>query len=166
MAKSNKEKKHASEEEGITIICRNRRATHDFDILDRLECGLVLQGTEVKSLREGHAQLDEAFARVEDGEVWLHGLEIPEYEYGNILNHKPKRPRKLLLHRHQITRFAAKAQQEGLTLIPLRLYFKNGRAKVELALARGKKKYDKRETLRQRDAQRQIDRALTSRRRR
>jgi len=166
MAKSNKEKKHASEEEGITIICRNRRATHDFDILDRLECGLVLQGTEVKSLREGHAQLDEAFARVEDGEVWLHGLEIPEYEYGNILNHKPKRPRKLLLHRHQITRFAAKAQQEGLTLIPLRLYFKNGRAKVELALARGKKKYDKRETLRQRDAQRQIDRALTGRRRR
>jgi SsrA-binding protein len=166
MAKSNKEKKHASEEEGITIICRNRRATHDFDILDRLECGLVLQGTEVKSLREGHAQLDEAFARVEDGEVWLHGLEIPEYEYGNILNHKPKRPRKLLLHRHQITRFAAKAQQEGLTLIPLRLYFKNGRAKVELALARGKKKYDKRETLRQRDAQRQIDRALTSRRHR
>jgi len=166
MAKSNKEKKHASEEESITIICRNRRATNDFDILDRLECGLVLQGTEVKSLREGHAQLDEAFARVEDGEVWLHGLEIPEYEYGNILNHKPKRPRKLLLHRHQITRFAAKAQQEGLTLIPLRLYFKNGRAKVELALARGKKKYDKRETLRQRDAQRQIDRALTSRRRR
>jgi len=166
MAKSNKEKKHASEEEGITIICRNRRATHDFDILDRLECGLVLQGTEVKSLREGHAQLDEAFARVEDGEVWLYGLEIPEYEYGNILNHKPKRPRKLLLHRHQITRFAAKAQQEGLTLIPLRLYFKNGRAKVELALAKGKKKYDKRETLRQRDAQRQIDRALTSRRRR
>jgi SsrA-binding protein len=166
MAKSNKEKKHASEEKGITIICRNRRATHDFDILDRLECGLVLQGTEVKSLREGHAQLDEAFARVEDGEVWLHGLEIPEYEYGNILNHKPKRPRKLLLHRHQITRFAAKAQQEGLTLIPLRLYFKNGRAKVELALARGKKKYDKRETLRQRDAQRQIDRALTSRRHR
>lgn len=164
MSKANKEKK-TSAEEGITIICRNRRATHDFDILDRLECGLVLQGTEVKSLRAGHAQLDDAFARVEDGEVWLYGLEIPEYEYGNVLNHKPKRPRKLLLHRQQITRFAAKAQQEGLTLIPLRLYFKNGRAKVELALAKGKKKYDKREALRQRDAQRQIDRVLTARHR-
>ncbi len=152
MSKANKEKK-TSAEEGITIICRNRRATHDFDILDRLEW-------------TSHAQLDDAFARVEDGEVWLYGLEIPEYEYGNVLNHKPKRPRKLLLHRQQITRFAAKAQQEGLTLIPLRLYFKNGRAKVELALAKGKKKYDKREALRQRDAQRQIDRTLSARRRR
>jgi SsrA-binding protein len=165
MSKSNKDKKK-QDEEAIALICRNRRATHDFDILDRLECGLVLQGTEVKSLRAGHAQLDDAFARVENGEVWLYGLNIPEYEYGNVLNHKPKRPRKLLLHRQQIRRFADKAQQEGLTLIPLRLYFKNGRAKVELALAKGKKKYDKREALRQRDAQRQIDRALTARRRR
>lgn len=154
-----------STEEGVEVICRNRRAAHDFDLLDRLECGLVLQGTEVKSLRAGHASLEDAFARIEDGEVWLYGAEIPEYEYGNVLNHKPKRPRKLLLHRREIARFAGRAQQEGLTLIPLRLYFKNGRAKVELALARGKKKYDKRESLRERDARRQIERALSRRQR-
>ncbi|MCS7022054.1 MAG: SsrA-binding protein SmpB [Gemmataceae bacterium] len=165
MAKDDKDKKGRGEKD-IEIICRNRRAAHDFDLLDRLECGLVLQGTEVKSLRAGHAQLDDAFARIENGEVWLYGMEIPEYEYGNVLNHKPKRPRKLLLHRREIARFAGRAQQEGLTLIPLRLYFKNGRAKVELALARGKKKYDKRQTLRERDAQRQIERALSARQRR
>jgi SsrA-binding protein len=152
-----------SADEGIEVICRNRRATHDFELLDRLECGIVLQGTEVKSLRAGHASLEDAFARVEDGEVWLYGAEIPEYAYGNIRNHQPKRRRKLLLHRREIVRFANRAQQEGLTLIPLRLYFKQGRAKVELALAKGKKKYDKREALRERDVRRHIERVLSRR---
>ncbi len=151
---------------GATVICRNRRATHDFEILDTLECGIVLVGTEVKSLREGHAQLEDAFARVEDGEVWLYGLNIPEYVYGNVMNHPPKRRRKLLLHRREIDRFAGLAAQKGLTLVPLKLYFKNGKVKVELALARGKKTYDKRAAIQEREVQRQIARTMAVRRQR
>jgi SsrA-binding protein len=150
--------------DGTLNICRNRRATHDYEILDRLECGIVLVGTEVKSLRAGHASLEDAYARVDDGEVWLLGAEIPEYEYGNRLNHKPKRPRKLLLHRREIDRFAGKASEKGLTLVPLRMYFREGKAKVELAVARGKRAHDKRESLKQAEAKRQIDRALAARR--
>jgi len=150
--------------DGKLNICRNRRATHDYEILDRLECGIVLVGTEVKSLRAGHASLEDAYARVDDGEVWLLGAEIPEYEYGNRLNHKPKRPRKLLLHRREIDRFAGKASEKGLTLVPLRMYFREGKAKVELAVARGKRAHDKRESLKQAEAKRQIDRALAARR--
>ncbi|HSQ54677.1 MAG TPA: SsrA-binding protein SmpB, partial [Gemmata sp.] len=108
--------------DGTVNICRNRRATHDYAILDRIECGLVLVGTEVKSLRAGHARLEDEYARVDDGEVWLIGAEIPEYAFGNRLNHKPKRPRKLLLHRKEIDRFAGKASDRGLTLVPLRMY--------------------------------------------
>jgi SsrA-binding protein len=159
MAKGDK-----TERDGTVNICRNRRATHDYEILDKIECGVVLVGTEVKSLRAGYGNLEDAYARVDDGEVWLIGAEIPEYEFGNRLNHKPKRPRKLLLHRKEIDRFAGKASDKGLTLVPLRMYFKEGRAKVELAVGKGKQTHDKRESLKKTDAKRQIDRALASRR--
>ena len=165
MAKAAK-KDSAPSGEPTENICRNRRALHEYDILDRLECGLVLVGTEVKSLRAGHANLEDAYARVDEGELWLIGSEIPEYAFGNRLNHKPKRPRKLLLHRREIDRFAGKATEKGLTLVPLRLYFREGRAKVELAVAKGKQTHDKRESVKKADARRQIDRALAARRKR
>ncbi len=164
MAKAaKKDKKEASD--GTVNICRNRRATFDYEIIDTVECGIVLVGTEVKSLRAGHANLEDAYARIDEGEVWLIGAEIPEYVFGNRLNHKPKRPRKLLLHRREIDRFAGKAAEKGLTLVPLRMYFREGRAKLELAVAKGKQMLDKRESLKKADANRQIDRAMASRRR-
>lgn len=147
-------------------ICRNRRATHDYEVLDRIECGVVLVGTEVKSLRDGFGNLEDAYARIDNDEVWLIGAEIPEYTFGNRLNHQPKRPRKLLLHRREIDKFAGKASQKGFTLVPLRMYFKEGRAKVELAVARGKQAHDKRESLKKADARREIDRAMAARRKR
>lgn len=165
MAKAEKKDKKMAPDATVNI-CRNRRATHDYDILDSTECGIVLVGTEVKSLRAGHANLEDSYARIDDGEVWLIGCEIPEYSFGNRMNHKPKRPRKLLLHRREIDRFAGRATEKGLTLVPLRMYFKDGLAKVELAVARGKQTHDKRESLKKADAQRQIDRALASRRKR
>ena len=146
-------------------ICRNRRAFHDYEIMDRLECGVVLTGTEVKSLRDGHASLEDAYAKLEGGEVWMIGSDIPEYAMGNRMNHKPKRPRKLLLHRQEINKFAGKASERGFTLVPLRLYFKEGRAKVELAIARGKQLYDKRQSQKKADAQREIRRSISERRR-
>jgi SsrA-binding protein len=164
MAKGAKKDKKAEADETINI-CRNRRATHEYEIIDTVECGLVLVGTEVKSLRAGLANLEDSYARVDDGEVWLIGAEIPEYVFGNRLNHKPKRPRKLLLHRREIDRFAGKASEKGLTLVPLRMYFKEGKAKVELAVAKGKQTHDKRESLKKTDAKRQIDRAMAARRR-
>jgi SsrA-binding protein len=151
--------------EAIKDVCRNRRAFHEYEVLDRLECGLVLTGTEVKSLREGHASLEDAHARIDKGEVWLVGSDIPEYSMGNRMNHKPKRPRKLLMHRREIGRFAGKASQKGFTLIPLKLYFKNGRAKVELAVCRGKQLHDKRQAQKKAAAQKEIRRALSERRR-
>jgi SsrA-binding protein len=157
---TNKKKK---EDDSIQIVCRNRRATHEYHILETLECGLVLIGTEVKSLRERAANLDDAYARIDNGEVWLLGADIPEYSMANRLNHKPKRPRKLLLHRREIAKFAAKAGDRGLTLVPLRLYFKDGRAKVEIAVAQGKKLYDKREAMKKADAQLAIKREMRKR---
>jgi SsrA-binding protein len=146
-------------------ICRNRRATHDYEIHDKIECGIALVGTEVKSLRDGFGNLEDAFARIEDGEVWLHGAEIPEYLFGNRMNHKPKRPRKLLLHRREIEKFAGKAEVKGFTLVPLRMYFKGGKAKVEIAVAKGKQAFDKRDSVKKADAKRDIDRALAKQRR-
>ena len=149
----------------IENITRNRRATFDYEVLDAIECGLVLVGTEVKSLREGHASLDEAFGRIDNkGEVWLVNAEIPEYLFGNRLNHKPKRERKLLLRKSEIAKFAGKADQRGFTLVPLRMYFKDGRAKVELAVAKGKQVHDKRESIKSADAKRDIAQALTRKR--
>src|SRR5205823_8233736 len=124
-----------------------------------LECGVVLTGTEVKSLRDGHSSLEDAYGKLDGGEVWLLGSDIPEYAMGNRMNHKPKRPRKLLMHRREIDKFAGKASQQGFTLVPLRLYFKNGRAKVELAVAKGKATHDKREAAKKADAQREIRQA-------
>ena len=156
--------KHA-EAEGIKVICRNKRAFHEYHVHESLECGIVLTGTEVKSLREGSTSLEDAYAKIDGGEVWLLGSDIPEYAMGNRMNHKPKRPRKLLLHRREIVKFAGKASERGFTLVPLRLYFRRGRAKVELAIARGKQLHDKRETLKKADAQRDIRRAIANRRR-
>jgi SsrA-binding protein len=156
-------KKHDASDEGIRLICRNRRAFHEYTIADRLECGIALTGTEVKSLREGAASLEEAYAKVDGGEVWLLGSDIPEYAMGNRMNHKPKRPRKLLLHRREIAKFAGKASERGFTLVPLRLYFKNGRAKVEIGVARGKQLHDKRQDKKKAEAQRDIRRALSER---
>lgn len=145
-------------------IAENRRARHDYHLLDRYEAGLVLTGTEVKALREGKAILQHAFGDVRGEEVFLVGLHIPEYAQGSIGNHDPDRDRKLLLHRREIDQLAAKVQEKGLTLVPTKLYWKDGRAKVELALARGKDVRDKRRTIADRDAQRQIERALKARR--
>lgn len=159
MAKAGK-----NETPGEKVVCRNRKARHEYEILDSLEAGLVLTGTEVKSLRAGHASLDDAFARVEKGELWLHKAEIPEYAMGNVMNHEPKRTRKLLLHRREIAKFAERSAEKGLTLIPLQLYFKKGRAKIELALVKGKRLHDKRETLKNKEAKREMARAIGQRR--
>ena len=148
---------------GTKLVAENRRARHDYHLLDRFEAGLVLQGTEVKSLREGRANLARAYADVRDGEVWLVGAHIDEYAQGNVANHDPDRDRKLLLHRREIESLIGKTKERGLTLVPLRLYFKDGRAKVELALARGKELHDKRRDIAKRDAEREMQRALRSR---
>jgi SsrA-binding protein len=146
------------------LIAENRRARHDYHLLERYEAGLVLTGTEVKSLRDGKANLQRAFADVRGEEVWLVGAHIDEYKQGNIANHDPGRDRKLLLHRGEIATLIGKVREKGLTLIPTRLYWKDGRAKVEIALARGKELHDKRRDIANRDAERQIERALRSRR--
>ncbi len=146
------------------MIAENRRARHDYHLLERVEAGIALTGTEVKSLRDGRASLQRAFGDVRDGEVYLVGAHIAEYAQGNLANHDPDRDRKLLLHRHEIDSLAGKVQERGLTLVPTRLYFKDGRAKVELALARGKEARDKRRDIAEREAKRQIERALKDRR--
>jgi SsrA-binding protein len=145
------------------VVAENRRARHDFHLLERLEAGISLTGTEVKSLREGRATLQGAFGEVREGEVWLVGAHIAEYAQGNVANHDPDRDRKLLLHRREISSLIGKVSERGLTLVPTRLYFKDGRAKVELALARGKETRDKRRDIAEREAKRQIERALKDR---
>jgi SsrA-binding protein len=151
-------------EQGVKVIARNRRARHDYHIEDTVEAGLVLTGTEVKSLRAGRASLTEAFAQISGDELWLHGLHIPEYAQGTWTNHDPRRTRKLLLHRKEIDRLASQVAERGFTIVPLSLYFSGGKAKVELALVRGKRTYDKRHDLARRDAAREVDRALRRRR--
>ena len=147
-------------EKGRSVIAQNRRARHDYTVLETYEAGVALMGTEVKSLRLGRASLVDAYATVDDGEVWLRGLHIPEYIHGSWTNHEPRRTRKLLLHRGEISRLIGKIREGGLTLVPLALYFKDGKVKCELALARGKKSYDKRTDLARRDADREIARAF------
>jgi SsrA-binding protein len=145
-------------------IAENRRARHDYHLLERLEAGLVLTGTEVKSLRNGRATLAQAYADVRDGEAWLVGLEIATYDQGNRANHEPTRPRKLLLHRREIDSLYGKVREKGLTIVPTRLYFKDGRVKVELAVARGKEQRDKRRDVMEREARRAMERAVSRRR--
>lgn len=147
-------------EEAVKTVARNRRAHHDYQILERLEAGIVLVGSEVKSLREGRASLVDSFARVERGEVFLHNAYIPEYSHGGRFNHEPRRPRKLLLHRAEIDRLASKVAEKGLTLVPLSIYFRRGLAKVELGLCKGKREYEKRESIRRRDLEREVQQEL------
>jgi SsrA-binding protein len=144
-------------------VATNRRARFEYHVEETYEAGLVLTGTEVKSLRAGRASMADAFARVEQGEVWLHHMHIPPYEAGNIFNHDPLRKRKLLLHRSQIRRVFGKAQEKGYTLVPLRLYFKHGVAKVELAVAKGKQQFDKRAAIGEREARRRMERVVRRR---
>lgn len=151
-------------EKGRQVIARNRRARHDYHIIEAYEAGLVLTGTEVKSLRAGRASLADGFAMVSDGEAWLHNVHIPEYTQGTWTNHEPRRTRKLLLHKREIAKLASATAERGLTLVPLSLYFSDGKAKIELAVARGKHTYDKRRELARRDAAREVDRALRRRR--
>jgi len=152
-----------SKEQGRQLIAQNRKARPDYHIDDTFEAGLVLTGTEVKSLRAGHASLIDGFAHIREGEAWLAGVHIPEYTEGTWTNHTPRRERKLLLHREQIQRLIGKTKEGNTTLVPLSLYFKDGKVKVEIALARGKKTYDKRQALSERQSQREMQRPLSRR---
>jgi len=155
-----------AKETGRKMIAQNKKARHDYHILDTYEAGLVLTGTEVKSLRMGRASLVDGFAQLEGGEAWLYNVHIPEYTQGTWTNHTARRKRKMLLHRAEIEKLDQKSQESGHTVIPLALYFKEGRVKVEIALARGKKEYDKRQTLREKQDRRETDRAMSAARRR
>jgi SsrA-binding protein len=146
--------------QGIKVISVNRRASHDYLLLERFEAGLALTGTEIKSIRAHRVSLQRAFVQPRDGELWLMEAHIAEYEHGNRQNHEPTRPRKLLLHRREINKIMEALVSKGVTMVPTRLYLKDGRAKVEVALARGKKLYDKRDSMREEDSKRQIERAL------
>jgi SsrA-binding protein len=150
----------SNRETGRKMVAQNRKARHDYSILDTYECGIVLTGTEVKSLRLGRASLVDGFATIDDGEVFLRNVHIPEYTEGSWTNHEPRRTRKLLLHKAEILRLVGKTKESGLTLVPLSLYFSDGKVKVEIALARGKRSYDKRQDLAKRDADQEVRRAL------
>ena len=165
MAKKDKKKKKAkTEDPGHRRIAENRKARHKFEIAETLECGVALVGSEVKTLRDGKVSLEESYARVRNGEVWLLGCDIPEYKNASIWNHDPKRPRKLLLRSREIRKFAGQAHEEGLTLVPLKLYFNaRGLVKVQIGLCRGRKLHDKREALKQADVKRGLQRAMRQR---
>jgi SsrA-binding protein len=160
---SGKKKTAGKDDPNSRVVARNRRARHEYDILDELECGIALQGSEVKSLRSAKVSIEEAYARVRDGELWLIGCDIAEYPQATTLNHEPKRPRKLLVHKRELRKFAEAADDRGLTLIPLSVYFSRGRAKVKIALARGRKLYDKRQKLQKDADRREIRQALLPR---
>jgi SsrA-binding protein len=155
-----------AKEKGRKLIAQNKKARHDYLVLDTYECGLVLTGTEVKSLRLGRASLVDGFVQIDGHEAWLHNVHVPEYSQGTWTNHSAKRKRKLLLHRAEIDKLESKVQETGHTIVPLALYFKDGRAKVEIALAKGKREFDKRQTLRERQDRREADRAMSAVRRR
>ena len=153
-----------AKEQGRKVVASNRKARHDYTIEDTYEAGMVLHGTEVKALRQGRASLVDGYAHVENGEMWLEAVHIPEYFQGTWNNHSPRRKRKLLLHRDEIRKIAAKTREGGYTIVPLQLYFSDGRAKVEIGIAKGKREYDKRHALRERQDRREADRAIASRR--
>jgi len=155
-----KPKKPDREHDNERVVAQNRRARHEYEVLETLECGIALVGSEVKSLRTGRLSLEEAYGRVKEGEVWLMGCDIPEYKQANRFNHDPRRPRKLLMHRREIRKFANRAYEQGLTLVPLKLYFKEGRAKILMGLCRGRKLHDKREKIKKATVQRDIARAM------
>ncbi|MCI7477811.1 MAG: SsrA-binding protein SmpB [Selenomonadales bacterium] len=149
--------------EGTKIACENRKARHDYFIHDTFETGLVLQGTEVKSLRAGKANLKDSYGEIKNGEVWVQNMHVSPYEQGNIFNHDPLRPRKLLMHKAEIVKLFSKTREKGFTLVPLKIYFKKGKAKLELALASGKHNYDKRRDLTEKAVRRDVERELKSR---
>ncbi|GAA2453678.1 MULTISPECIES: SsrA-binding protein SmpB [Streptomyces] len=151
---------------GRKLIAQNKKARHDYTIIDTYECGLVLTGTEVKSLRQGRASLVDGFVQIDGNEAWLHNVHVPEYAQGTWTNHSARRKRKLLMHRHEIDKLESKSQETGHTIVPLSLYFKDGRAKVEIALAKGKKEYDKRQTLREKQDRREAERVISAVKRR
>ncbi|MFF0060685.1 SsrA-binding protein SmpB [Streptomyces sp. NPDC005279] len=155
-----------AKETGRKLIAQNKKARHDYHIIDTYECGLVLTGTEVKSLRQGRASLVDGFVQIDNNEAWLHNVHVPEYTQGTWTNHSARRKRKLLMHRAEIDKLASKTQETGHTIVPLVLYFKDGRAKVEIALAKGKKEYDKRQTLREKQDRRETDRVISAAKRR
>jgi SsrA-binding protein len=162
-SKSNGNRRELSDEkkkDNERVITENRKSRFEYFVLEHLECGIVLQGSEVKSLRAGHVSIDESYGRVRDGEVWLINCEIREYLQANRHNHVPKRPRKLLMHRREVMKFASRADDRGLTLVPLKMYFKEGRCKVLLGLCKGKQLHDKRQTMKKADAKRDIQRAM------
>ncbi|MEX1232617.1 MAG: SsrA-binding protein SmpB [Planctomycetaceae bacterium] len=159
MAKKNNDK----DDPNSKSICRNRKAFHDYEILDQLECGIELRGSEVKSIRNGKMSIDEAFARIRDNELWLMGSDIPIYPQATYMNHEPKRPRKLLLRKRELHKFAEEAGHKGLTMIPLSVYFSKGKVKVNVAIAKGKKLHDKRETLKKKDDTREMRNAMLKR---
>jgi SsrA-binding protein len=163
-----RKKKRGTDKPGKTgsrPVAENRKARHKFEVMDTLECGIILVGSEVKSLRAGKISLDEAYGRVRDGEVWLVGCDIAEYAHGTVWNHDPRRPRKLLLQKRQVQKFAGQAHEKGLTLVPLKVYFnERGIAKVLMGLCRGRKLHDKREAIKKADVKRDIDRAMRARR--
>ena len=161
--KSNKKQKNSEAGQSRTIS-ENRRARHRFEILEQIECGIVLLGSEVKSLRDGHVSLDEAYVRIQDNDLWLVGADIAEYRQANIWNHAPRRPRKLLVHAKQLTKLSQRAYEKGMTLVPLRVYLNaRGLIKLQVGVCRGKKLHDKRESIKSADVKRQIDRAMKSR---
>jgi SsrA-binding protein len=155
-----------AKETGRKLIAQNKKARHDYLIIDTYECGLVLTGTEVKSLRQGRASLTDGFVQIDGHEAWLHNVHVPEYTQGTWTNHAARRKRKLLMHRLEIDKLEAKSQESGHTIVPLAMYFKDGRAKIEIALAKGKKEYDKRQTLREKQDRRETDRAISAVKRR
>jgi SsrA-binding protein len=164
LAKSAKKKGPAAADPNEKIISQNRKARHKYLVLDTLECGIVLVGSEVKSLRLGQVSLDEAYAKVKDDEVWLVGCDIAEYIEANRFNHQPRRPRKLLIHKREVKRFAHRAYEKGLTLVPLQMHFKRGKAKVVLGICRGKQQHDKRQAMKKAEIQRDIQRQMLRRR--
>ena len=160
MAKKSKKKRADAQASNEKVVTENRKARHRYEVLDTLECGIVLHGSEVKSLRNGHVSLEEAYARVKNGEVWLIGCDVQEYFEANRMNHDARRQRKLLMHRIQIIKFANQAHENGLSLVPLKIYFKKGVAKLLLGLCKGKKMHDKREALKKADSQRDMQREM------
>jgi SsrA-binding protein len=159
-----KKKKKTIEDPNSRTVCRNRKARHEYDITDELECGIVLKGSEVKSIRNSKISIDEAYARMQDGELWLINADVAEYPQATVMNHEPKRTRKLLLHKREIDKFAGTATQQGLTLIPLSVYFTRGIVKVKIGLAKGRKLHDKREKMRKQTDKREMRAAMMSRR--
>ncbi|QIQ04577.1 SsrA-binding protein SmpB [Streptomyces liangshanensis] len=151
-----------AKEKGRKLIAQNKKARHDYLIIDTYECGMVLTGTEVKSLRQGRASLTDGFVQIDGGEAWLHNVHVPEYTQGTWTNHSARRKRKLLMHRLEIDKLDSKSSESGHTIVPLAMYFKDGRAKIEIALAKGKKEYDKRQTLREKQDLRETNRAIAA----